>query len=154
MENSAAIRLLAALDPLDFPARMRLLAKETRRLGDEGGLDPVLDAFAAGDGHLRQLALTMAKISRRTDRLITALDDPLYRIRVQALFACARIPGDRTESAILTTLDDAPLAWRRDLARAVSAADRTDSPTGLSSRTAPGSVRRVQPDCCPHARLK
>jgi len=46
MRNSAAVRLLAALDPLDFPARMRLLSNETRRLAGEGGLDQVLDALA------------------------------------------------------------------------------------------------------------
>jgi hypothetical protein len=126
MPESPATTLLAALDPLDFPARMRLLAQETRRLADEGGLDPVLDEFAAGDVHLRQLALTMAKISQRTDRLIAALDDPLYRIRLQALSACVRVPDEQTESAILATLDDAPLAWRRDLVRAVSAAKRAD----------------------------
>jgi hypothetical protein len=153
MQNSAATRLLAALDPLDFPARMRLLAQETRRLADEGGLDAVLDEFSAGDGHLRQLALTMAKISRRTDRLIAALDDPLYRIRVQALFACARIPGERTDAAILASLDDAPLAWRRDLARAVSAAKRADLADRLveSHRALLGEVdaARLLPSCSP-----
>jgi hypothetical protein len=151
MQKSAATRLLAALDPLDFPARMRLLAQETRQFVDEGGLDAVLDAFAQGDRHLRQLALTMAKISRRTDRLIAALGDPLYRIRVQALFACARIPGERAEAAILASLDDASLAWRRDLARAVSAAKRTDLADRLveSHRARLGEVdaARLLPSC-------
>ena len=34
MQKSAATRLLAALDPLDFPARMRLLAQDPRPLAD------------------------------------------------------------------------------------------------------------------------
>ncbi|HEY3868751.1 MAG TPA: hypothetical protein VGM10_10395 [Actinocrinis sp.] len=134
MPDTVAATLLAALDPLDHPARMRKLAAETRRLTDSGSLDPVLDAFGAGDGHQRQLGLTMATIARRTDRLITALEDPLYRIRVQALFACVRTRGERerADAAVLASLDDAPAAWRRDLARAVSAAGRT----GLADKLA------------------
>jgi hypothetical protein len=126
MPNSAATRLLAELDPLDYPARMRLLAARTRRLAETGEIDEVLDALVAGDEFHRQLALTMAKISRRTDRLIAALHDPLYRLRAQALIACVARPGAQTDAAVLATLHDAPLAWRRDLARAVSAAGREE----------------------------
>ena len=153
MQNPAATRLLAELDPLDYPTRMRLLAERTLGLAEQGAVDPVLDEFAAGDAHLRRLALTMAKIARRTDRVIAALDDPLYRIRAEALFACARTLGTATESAMLASLDDAPSAWRRDLVRAVSAAKRTDLADLLAEahrdRLGEKETARLLPSCSP-----
>ena len=126
MQNPAAVRLLAALNPLPYPDRMRLLAAQTRRLAADGLLDEVLDAFAVAEEYERQLALTMAKIAQREDRLIAALADPLYRLRVQALRACVRISDPRADAAVLATLEDAPLVWRRSLADAVASAGRTD----------------------------
>ena len=43
MQNPAATRLLAELDPLDYPTRMRLLAERTLGLAEQGAVDPVLD---------------------------------------------------------------------------------------------------------------
>lgn len=127
MSDSQANPLLSRLDPLGFPARMRLLATETLRLAERPEeLDAVLDEFTAGDAYQRELALGMARIAQRTDRLVAALDDPLYRIRVLALFACVAAPGAETDAAVLATLDDAPLDWRRTVTRAVAAARRTD----------------------------
>jgi hypothetical protein len=126
MFDSAAKRLLAKLDPLDYPARMRLLAAEALRLAAEGGLDAVLDDFGVADAYQRELALTIAKITRRPDRLIGALSDPLFRIRALALFACVEIAAAETDAAVLATLVDAPIVWRRKVSQAVSAAKRTD----------------------------
>ena len=126
MFDSAATTLLAKLDPLDYPARMRLLAAEALRLAAEGGLDAVLDEFGTADAYQRELGLMMAKITRRPDRLIGALTDPLFRIRAQALFACVATATAETDAAVIATLADAPVAWRRKVSQAVSAAQRTD----------------------------
>src|SRR5690242_19371320 len=44
------------------------------------------------------------------------------------MHACLRLPGGHAEAdeAVLATLDDAPLDWRKSLAHAVSATRRTD----------------------------
>lgn len=129
MQNPAVARLLADLDPLPFPARMRLLAVRTLQLASDGGLDEVLDALAAGAEYERGLGLEMAKTAGLAGRLIAALDDPLYRFRVQAMHACLRLPdayAEEADRAVLATLDDAPLDWRKSLAHAISAAGRTD----------------------------
>jgi len=79
------------------------------RLADESALDAVLDEYAAADAYQRELALTMAKMTWRTGRLIGALDDPLFRIRALTLFACVEAATAESDAAILVTLEDAPV---------------------------------------------
>ncbi|WP_194925104.1 hypothetical protein [Catenulispora pinisilvae] len=148
MSDTTAADLLAKLDPLDFPARKRLLAAETKRLAADAGeldafdglhaldgldgldglpaLDTVLDAFAAGGAYERELGVTMATIAGRSERLVAALNDPLHRVRALAMSACVARPGAVTDAAVLATVDDASLEWRRTLVRMVGAARRSD----------------------------
>ncbi|WP_194918131.1 hypothetical protein [Catenulispora rubra] len=127
MSHSAAADLLAVLDPLDYPTRSRRLGTETARLAaNPAALDAVLDAFAAGGAYERELGLKMAMAAHRSDRVIAALHDPLHRIRALALYACVARPDAEADAAILGTVDDASLHWRRTVVRLVGAAKRTD----------------------------
>ncbi|MEY9863344.1 hypothetical protein ABH935_008994 [Catenulispora sp. GAS73] len=127
MSHSAAADLLAVLDPLDYPTRARRLATEIARLSTyPAALDAVLDAFAAGGAHERELGLKMAMAAHRQDRVIAALHDPLHRIRALALYACVARPDAEADAAILATVEDASLHWRRTVVRLVGNAKRTD----------------------------
>ncbi len=124
MKETAATTLLASLDPLGYPRRMRRIATEARRLAADGELDAVLDELAGGGAHERTVGLTMADVAGRGDRIVSALTDPLYRLRRQALLMCIRHP--RTDDALIDTLTDAPAAWRADVVRAVRASRRPE----------------------------
>jgi hypothetical protein len=152
MSDSAAADLLAALDPLDYPTRSRRLAAETVRLGAvPDALDAVLGAFAVGGAYERELGLKMAMVAHRSDRLIAALHDPLHRIRALALYACVARPDAEADAAILGTVDDASLQWRRTVVRLVGAARRTDLADRLAEsyrdRLGDADTARLLPVC-------
>ena len=152
MSHSAAADLLAALDPLDYPTRSRRLAAETARLNaDPAALDAVLDAFAAGGAYERELGLKTAMAAHRSDRLIAALHDPLHGIRALALYACVARPDAEADAAILGTLDDASLQWRRTVVRLVGSAKRTDLADRLAEshrdRLGDADIARLLPVC-------
>jgi len=116
------VTLIASLDPLGYPQRMRRIASEARRLAAGGEPDALLDELAGGDAYERQLGLTMAGVLGLSDRIVGLLGDPLYRLRRQALFMCIRYP--QADDALIATVADAPAAWRADLVRAVRASGR------------------------------
>jgi hypothetical protein len=147
--------LLTAIDTLDRPARMRLVARTARELAGTPALAPLLAELATGGTFERGLMLTMARIASAnasastntgsdgndgndgtsgstnhdtitTTTLLPLLTDPDFTLRVSALNALITTPHHAHDQAILTTLHNAPIAWQRALIRAINRARRRD----------------------------
>lgn len=72
----AVDRLLAALEPLPHPLRLRLMATTARDLARAGRLAPVLADLAGRGRYERRLAALGALAGRHTDHLAERLTDP------------------------------------------------------------------------------
>ncbi|WP_265738206.1 hypothetical protein [Actinacidiphila epipremni] len=125
--------LLAALDPLAYPERMRALAAWTRaRAGaqpaGQGSEAPELDALlpelASRGLHGRRLAAVAASVARDARYLEARLADPDPTVRAHALKAALHLPI--SDAALERAMaDDAPEAVRRQVAATVVAGGRT-----------------------------
>ncbi|MGW3568104.1 hypothetical protein ACWDSL_30355 [Streptomyces sp. NPDC000941] len=146
-----ADELLAALDPLPYPSRMRELALRARAASAHGQLAGLLEELSERGGYERALAVTAAAVGGRTGCLERRLADPDPVVRGHALKAARR--GQLTDAALEAAFEDAPAAMRRQLARTVVAgrrtalADRLVEP--LRERWGDAEAARLLPACGP-----
>lgn len=119
-----AYSLLDAIDTLDRPARMRVVARTARELAGTPDLASLLAGLSEGGTFERGLMLTMARITGDTAILRATLSDPDFGLRASALDAVIASP--EFDAAVLATLEDAPIAWRRTVVRAVRRIRRAD----------------------------
>ena len=119
-----AYALLDAIDLLDRPARMRVVARTARALMGTPELGALLAELGDGGTFERGLALTMARITGSDGVLRSMLADPDFGLRVAALSAVIGEPA--FDADVLATLDDAPVAWQRAVIRAVRKVRRQD----------------------------
>ncbi|WP_405792770.1 hypothetical protein [Streptomyces sp. NBC_01506] len=118
-----ADRLLAALEPLSYPDRLKHLAHSARSLhpGDEL---PALVAELAGRGiYERRLAAFAALVGRHTDFLAGRLTDQDPMVRAYALRAARTLP--LPDAAIEAAYEDASADTRQRLGEVVLAGGRT-----------------------------
>ncbi|MGO4760495.1 hypothetical protein AB4212_69665, partial [Streptomyces sp. 2MCAF27] len=80
-----ADELLAALDPLPYPSRMRELALRARAASAHGQLAGLLEELSERGGYERALAVTAAAVGGRTGYLERRLADPDPVVRGHAL---------------------------------------------------------------------
>ncbi|MFC5143279.1 hypothetical protein [Streptomyces aureoversilis] len=125
-ETSAPARadeLLAALDPLPFPRRVRHVARWARELGARGELGAVVAELSGRGRYELGVAGLAASVGRDVAWLRTRLTDPDPAVRVHAVAAVRR--GLIPDAEVAAALDDVPVATRRQLVRAVVAGRRT-----------------------------
>jgi len=128
-----AYALLDAIDLLDRPARMRVVARTARALMGTPELGALLAELGDGGTFERGLALTMARITGSDGVLRSMLADPDFGLRVAALSAVIGEPA--FDADVLATLDDAPVAWQRAVIRAVRKVRRQDLADRLAFRS-------------------
>ena len=136
-----AYALLDAIDSLDRPARMRVVARTARELAGTPKLATLLGALADGGTFERGLMLTMARITGDGAVLRSMLADPDFDLRVAALSAVIAEPG--FDTAVLATLRDAPVAWQRAVVRAVRRVRRGDLADRLALSAAAATAERA-----------
>ncbi|WP_058041063.1 hypothetical protein [Streptomyces roseifaciens] len=115
--------LLAALDPLPHPRRVRRMALHARELSAAGALAAVLAELARRGGYERGLAGVAARAAGDVGWLRTRLADPDPYVRLQAVSAVRG--GIVPDAAVAEALDDGPAAVRRELIGAVVTGRRT-----------------------------
>jgi hypothetical protein len=111
-----AASLLAEIDPLAYPDRMRLLAMRARALAASGELAPVLDDLYRGDRFQRELAVFMAIVSSHQPTIVAALADPDWSIHRAAVSAWLR-SGAASAAEIAALAADASWHSRRHVYR-------------------------------------
>ncbi|WP_413806305.1 hypothetical protein [Streptomyces sp. OE57] len=144
--------LLAALDPLPFPRRMRELAGRARAASAEGRLGALIEELERRGTYERRLAAVAAAAGGRTGHLAARLADPDPVVRHRALDTARRGgPGAVPDDALEAAFEDAPATVRRELARTVVAgrrgtlADRLIEP--FRERWGDGEAARLLPGC-------
>jgi hypothetical protein len=108
--------LLAELDSLAFPGRMRLLATRARELAGSRELGVLLDDLYGGDQFQRQIAVFLAAVAGERETIAGALEDPDWDARRPAISAWLRsgAPSSRQVAAFVTA---APWHDRRHVYR-------------------------------------
>ncbi|WEH19764.1 hypothetical protein [Streptomyces sp. VNUA24] len=120
---TAAEELLAALEPLPFPARLTLTARTARRLADAGSLAPFLTELDGHGPHERRLAALAALVGRDAGFLAARLADPDPVVAGYARRAVRELPVP--DEAVEAAYDDAPAVLRQRLARLLASGGRT-----------------------------
>lgn len=122
-ENTAARYLLADLDPLPYPRRMREIAESARDFARRGALRSVLEELEGGGPYERGVAIVLACAGGDTEWTGARLADPDPFVRGHALRVAEShgVPDAVFEAA----LHDAPEAVRRQLLRTIVAGRRT-----------------------------
>ncbi|MBB5122072.1 hypothetical protein AF335_08530 [Streptomyces eurocidicus] len=115
--------LLAAVDPMPHPRRLRHTALRARELSASGELAPVVAELARRGAYGRGLAALAAEAGHDFGWLEARLTDPDSLVRHHAVSAVRQ--GHIPDAAVRAAMDDAPGAVRRELARAVVAGRRT-----------------------------
>ncbi|MCA6091132.1 hypothetical protein LE181_02970 [Streptomyces sp. SCA3-4] len=115
--------LLVTLDPLPFPQRVRHIARWARERRAGGELGAVLAELSERGGYEQGIAASAAGAGRDVVWLQNRLTDPDPAVRVHAVAAVR--DGLISDAAVTAALDDAPLAIRRQIVRAVVAGRRT-----------------------------
>ncbi|MFD9389506.1 hypothetical protein ACFWBB_01815 [Streptomyces sp. NPDC060000] len=118
-----AERLLSALEPLPFPARLTLTARTARRLADDGTLAPLLTELDGRGPYERRLAALAALVGRDAGFLAERLADPDPVVAGYARRAARDLPVP--DRAVEAAYDDAPAVLRQRLARLLAAGGRT-----------------------------
>ncbi|MEE4593508.1 hypothetical protein V2J94_16685 [Streptomyces sp. DSM 41524] len=144
--------LLAALDPLPFPRRMRELAGRARAASAEGRLGALIEELERRGTYERRLAAVAAAAGGRTGHLAARLADPDPVVRHRALDTARRGgPGAVPDAALEAAFEDAPATVRRELARTVVAGRRTALADRLiepfRERWGDGEAARLLPGC-------
>jgi hypothetical protein len=116
MSSAAAARLLADIDRLAYPERMRLLAGQAQALADAGALGPVLEDLYAGDRFQREIALFIAVVAGHQPTILAALSDPDWYIHRSAVSAWLR-SGEASAAEIAAFVIDASWRTRRHVYR-------------------------------------
>ncbi|MEV7189495.1 hypothetical protein [Kitasatospora sp. NPDC093102] len=112
-----ADQLLADLDPLSHPERLRLVARRARVLAVDGGLPGLLSDLERCGVYGRRLAALAASAGRATGYLTERLTDPDPVVHGYALRAART--QDIPDEAIEAAFTGASCALRRQLARVV-----------------------------------
>ncbi|MEV5240079.1 hypothetical protein AB0K89_13355 [Streptomyces cinnamoneus] len=115
--------LLVTLDPLPFPQRVRHIARWARERQARGELGAVLAELWGRGRYERGVAALAAGVARDVGWLQSRLADPDPAVRVHAVAAVR--DGLIADAAVTAALEDAPLAIRRQILRAVVAGRRT-----------------------------
>ncbi|MBC2876537.1 MULTISPECIES: hypothetical protein [Streptomyces] len=137
--------LLAALDPLPHPHRLRRLALTVPDLAERGTLTAVLDDLDGRGAYERRLAALAALAGRQEHFLAARLADPDPVVAGYALRGARTLP--LPDAAIETAYEDASAATRDRIARFLWAGDRP----GLTERLV--TRLRAQGDVTEAARL-
>ncbi|MBB4781386.1 hypothetical protein [Streptomyces rapamycinicus] len=150
--RALADELLAALDPLPFPRRMRELAGRARAASAEGRLGALIEELERRGTYERRLAAVAAAAGGRTGHLAARLADPDPVVRHRALDTARRGgPGAVPDDALEAAFADAPATVRRELARTVVAGRRTALADRLiepfRERWGDGEAARLLPGC-------
>ncbi|MFI6691215.1 hypothetical protein ACIBLA_05525 [Streptomyces sp. NPDC050433] len=116
-------RLLAALEPLSYPERLKHLAHSVRSEPIAAELPAVLAELAGRGTYERRLAAFAALVGRQTDHLAGLLTDRDPVVRAYALRAARKLP--LPDAAIEAAYEDAPADARRRLGEVVLASGRT-----------------------------
>ncbi|GAA3937736.1 hypothetical protein GCM10023085_18850 [Actinomadura viridis] len=119
----AADELLANVEPLPYPRRMRELALHARRLAGTPELTALLDELSGRGPYERRTALHMAMAARDLDRVAAVLAGPDMALRRAALRAVRTLPVP--DEAAAAALDDAPSGLRRAFYRTLLHSRRT-----------------------------
>jgi hypothetical protein len=114
--RSAAAGLLAEVDLLAFPERMRLLALRAMALSGSGELDLVLDDLYGGDRFQRGVAVFMAVVAGHRPTIEVALRDQVWEIHRQAVGAWVR-SGWASPGAVAGLVREASWFTRRHVYR-------------------------------------
>ncbi|GGV22052.1 hypothetical protein GCM10010182_50560 [Actinomadura cremea] len=117
-----AAELLARVEPLPYPERMRALALHARRLAGTPALGELLGELSARGRYERRTALHMAMAARDLPFVERALAGPDLGLRRAALRAVRTLPV--ADDAAAAVLDDAPANLRRAFYRMLRHADR------------------------------
>jgi hypothetical protein len=150
MPNRLITSLLAAADPLPYPARLRLFASRARELAATGELDPVLAELATGEDFEREIGLFLAQTVGHLDAITAYAVDPDWRLRQRALRAMIR--GGRMDATrIAAVVDDAPMRIRRYVIRALRTVDATGLADAIVDRVraafGDAEAARLLPTC-------
>ncbi|MGP3927949.1 hypothetical protein [Streptomyces sp. 8N616] len=124
--------LLAALDPLPYPQRMRELAARARKSAESGQLSPLLDELARRGAYGQRLAVVAAAVGGDAGYLEARLADPDAVVRGHALRAAESAPV--SDGALEAALEDAPAALRRELVRVIVGRGPGSGRTALAER--------------------
>ncbi|MCD9144975.1 hypothetical protein [Streptomyces albireticuli] len=143
--------LLAVIDPMPRPRRLRHTALRARELRDSGELGPVVAELARRGAYGRGLAALAARAGHDSAWLQARLTDPESAVRHHAVTAVRR--GDVPDAAVTAAMEDAPAAVRRELTRAVVAGRRTALADTLvrsvRARWGDDEAARLLPACGP-----
>ncbi|WP_247223104.1 hypothetical protein [Streptomyces scabiei] len=120
---TAAEELIAALEPLPFPARLTLTARTARRLADAGTLAPLLTELDGHGAYERRLAALAALVGRDAEFLAARLadTDPVVAGYARRAVRDLPVPDEAVEAAY----DDAPAVLRQRLARLLASGGRS-----------------------------
>ncbi|MGN9842656.1 hypothetical protein ACTMTI_31475 [Nonomuraea sp. H19] len=117
-----AAALLARLEPLPYPRRMRALALHARRLAGTSQLRILLGELSAQDQYARRTALHLAMAARDLAFIQEVLAAPDMGLRRAALRAVRTLPVP--DAAVAAALQDAPTQLRLALYRTLAHARR------------------------------
>ncbi|MFG1688711.1 hypothetical protein ACGFNP_51795 [Nonomuraea sp. NPDC049269] len=122
VSDISAAALLARLEPLPYPRRMRALALHARRLAGTSQLRILLDELSAQDQYARRTALHVAMAARDLDFIQEVLAGPDMGLRRAALRAVRTLPVP--DPTVAAALQDAPTELRLALYRTLAQSRR------------------------------
>ncbi|MEW2360287.1 hypothetical protein [Spirillospora sp. NPDC029432] len=128
---ATADALLAAVEPLPYPRRMRELALRARAMAGTPELAALLGELAGREPYERRTALHMAMAARELGHITAVLAGPDMDLRRAALRAVRTLPVP--DDAAAAALEDAPSALRRAFYRTLLHSGRR----GLADRLLP-----------------
>ncbi|MFI0352106.1 hypothetical protein [Actinomadura sp. 9N407] len=120
----AADALLAGVEPLPYPHRMRELALHARRMAGTPELNALLAELSTRDHYERRTALHLAMAAREMGHITAVLRGPDMELRRAALRAVRTLPVP--DEAAAAVLDDAPAVLRRAFYRTLLHAGRRE----------------------------
>jgi hypothetical protein len=116
MPSAVVAELLAEIDPLAYPERMRRLAGRARALSGSDDVTSVLDDLYRGDRFQREIAVFMAIVAGHQPTIAAAVGDPDWAIHRSAVSAWLR-SGPATVDQIAPFLTGASWRTRRHVYR-------------------------------------
>src|SRR5581483_3302843 len=149
--SPSTARLLADIDSLPRPARMRLLADRARTL-PAGELEPLLASLSEGDRFRRGIALFMAVVAGYQPVIMAARTEPVWPVRREAIGAWLR-SCDVPAAEIAAFVADAPWHDRRHVYRILRGGSRAAVADalidGVWRRFGDDEAARLLPACSP-----
>jgi hypothetical protein len=149
--RSEAAALLAELDPLARPERMRLLAQRARTLNGSGDLGQVLDDLCRGDLFHREIAIFMAVVAGHQPTIEAAVTDPAWDVHRPAVSAWLRSGGPSASQVAAFVTRQASWRTRRHVYRLMLRLRMTAVADELAGvvwdRFGDGEAARLLPAC-------